>query len=75
MLRTEAFEIDPEREQGRGYYRTLCFHVNVRDPEGSFLQIGDGGFTDWTQQLVQSRKERLLVSGMGTERVLQVFRP
>ena len=67
-------DVDPDREQGRAYYRALCFHVNVADPDGEMLQVGDGGFTDWTQQLVPSRKERLLISAMGTERVLQVFR-
>ena len=69
------FEIDPERQQGRDYYRTLCFHVNVEAPDGELLQICDGGFTDWTAQLVPSRKERLMISGLGTERVLQVFGP
>jgi len=27
----------------------------------------DGGFTDWTQQLLSKRKERLLTSGMRRE--------
>jgi hypothetical protein len=52
----------PEREQGRGYYERICFHVHVGD-----LQLADGGFTDWTQRLLSDRKERLLVSGLGSE--------
>jgi len=33
----------------------------------------DGGFTDWTQQLLSNRKERLLISGMGSERFVFCF--
>lgn len=64
------FFLHPEREQGRGYYSRLCFHVYAEDAAGEPVQLCDGGFTDWTQQLVGSRKERLLISGMGTERAV-----
>lgn len=33
------------------------------------LEFGDGGFTDWSQRLVASSKERLLISGLGIDRV------
>jgi hypothetical protein len=33
----------------------------------------DGGFTNWTQQLLSNQKERLLISGIGTERLCSVF--
>lgn len=64
----------PERESGRAYYRCLCFKVYVRftDPEGALLdpvEIGDGGFTDWTAKLLGNRKERLLISGHGLDRL------
>lgn len=55
----------PEREQGRGYYERTCFWIH----SGS-RQLVDGGFTDWTQRLLSDRKERLLVSGLGTEQAL-----
>jgi hypothetical protein len=64
-----GFELDPSREHGRGYYRTACFKVHVEEPDGESLELGDGGFTDWTQQLAGSRKERLLISGMGCDRL------
>ena len=44
-------------------------------PGGDAIQLADGGFTDWTQQLVGSKKERLLISGMGCERVVALFPP
>jgi hypothetical protein len=63
--------LDHTRAGGRGYYRDLCFKVNVRTGghPGKLQEIGDGGFTDWTQQLVASRKERLLITGIGVDRL------
>ncbi len=53
---------DPSRSTG--YYRGLCFKV-FRDG----VEIGDGGFVDWTQRLTGNRKERLLISGVGVDRL------
>jgi len=33
----------------------------------------DGGFTTWTQQLLSNRKERLMTSGLGSERFCACF--
>lgn len=62
---------DPDRVAGRGYYRDLCFKVIVR-PGPDEVEIGDGGFTDWTAQLLGNRKERLLTSGLGLDRLVTV---
>ncbi len=59
---------DPDRSSGRGYYRDLCFKVLVEGPAG-VVEIGDGGFTDWTAQLLNDRKARLLASGLGLDRL------
>lgn len=59
---------DPTRQRGRGYYRDLCFKVHA-DTGGELEEIGDGGFTDWTMRLAASRKERLLISGLGLDRL------
>lgn len=67
------FHLDPGREQGRGYYSRLCFHVYAEEAGGNAIQLVDGGFTDWTQQLIGSRKERFMISGMGTEAVVGLF--
>jgi hypothetical protein len=56
--------IDDERTSARTYYRGAAFGI---DAGGQNLV--DGGFTDWTQKLLSDRKERLLVSGVGTERL------
>lgn len=60
---------DRQRQSGRGYYRDLCFKLSVRaGPD--WTEIGDGGFTDWTAPLTASAKERLLISGVGIDRVV-----
>ncbi len=56
------------RQRGRGYYRDLCFKVNAHVC-GTLEEIGDGGFTDWTRKLAASNKERLLISGIGVDRL------
>jgi hypothetical protein len=58
----------PQRRSGRGYYTGLCFKVHVAFG-GPELEVGDGGFTDWTARLLGSRKERLLISGYGIDRI------
>ena len=60
--------LDHTRQRGRGYYRDLCFKVNAKTG-GQLEEIGDGGFTDWTQQLLANGKERLLISGVGVDRL------
>jgi hypothetical protein len=60
---------DPTRESGRGYYSGLCFKVHGLTARAGEWEIGDGGFTDWTAQLLGNRKERLLVSGYGVDRL------
>jgi hypothetical protein len=59
---------DRERQSGRGYYRDLCFKLNVL-VHGCWQEIGDGGFTDWVAQLTANTKERLLISGLGIDRL------
>jgi hypothetical protein len=60
--------LDHARQRGRGYYRDLCFTVHAH-VQGELAEIADGGFTDWTQQLAASSKERLLISGIGLDRL------
>jgi len=63
---------DRQRQSGRGYYRDLCYKLNV-SAAGQWQEVGDGGFTDWAARLTASSKERLLISGVGIDR-LAAFR-
>jgi hypothetical protein len=60
--------VDDDRQAGRGYYRELCFKINVMAGT-TWTEVGDGGFTDWTARLTASNKERLLISGLGVDRM------
>jgi hypothetical protein len=66
-------ELDPDRETGRGYYVGACFHVYATNTAGIEFELIDGGFTTWTQQALSNTKERLLISGLGTERLCSQF--
>ena len=65
--------IDGQRTSGRGYYLDLCFHIHATAPSGQRLQLVDGGSVNWTQQLLSNAKERLVVSGLGSERLCTEF--
>jgi hypothetical protein len=64
----------PDRASGRAYYRGLCFKVLASSGGGrpDVVELGDGGFVDWTARLLGNRKERLLISGYGLDRVALV---
>lgn len=64
---------DSQRESGRGYYLDLCFHIYARNSSGRWLELVDGGAVDWTQKLLSNSKERLVISGIGNERVCTEF--
>ncbi|WP_128547386.1 hypothetical protein [Larkinella soli] len=58
--------LDTEPATSNTYYKGLQYKalITVRGQE---IEIGDGGFVDWTQQFLQNRKERLMTSGIGVE--------
>lgn len=58
---------------GQSYYRSVGFHMYARDGQGERIFLADGGFTDWTQQLLGDRRERLMISAIGTERLIHCF--
>lgn len=68
-----SFELD--RLAGLGYYEGLCLHLEVESESRGPIQLGDGGFTRWTQELLGNRKERLLTSGFGSELAVRLFAP
>lgn len=61
-------EDDPERKRARGYYRRGAIRIDI-GPGGEPIEVGDGGFTDWTAQLLNDAKERCLISCISTERL------
>lgn len=67
-----AFAFDDDRESG--YYSGACFEIRATTGSGDDLSVGDGGFTTWSADLLSNAKERLLISGLGLERLCERFR-
>jgi hypothetical protein len=73
--RTDAtVKEDRERLPRQRYYRRACFKVNAVI-RGETLEIADGGFTDWTEQMLDDQHERLLISGAGLDRPVLAVSP
>ena len=73
---TVAVVDDPERVKGKGYYTSAALGVRATDPAtGQEVDLGDGGFTTWTAQLLGDAKERCLTSCIATERLSQLATP
>jgi len=60
--------IDAGRTRGAGYYAGAAFRIAV-DIGGDELELADGGVVDWTARLLGDRRERVVVSGLGVERL------
>jgi len=71
--RTVAVSVDAGRLPSQQYYRRACFKVHASAGGGRF-ELADGGFTDWTERLLDDRHERLLISGAGLDRPALVLR-
>ncbi len=68
-----ALDTDQDSSILRNYYSKLRYQLFATDESGNEFQIGNGGFTDWTQKLLNNKKERLLTSGLGLDRLLICF--
>jgi hypothetical protein len=68
-----GFLMVPGRTEARNYYTPLAFRIRFTDLEGGTWDLVDGGFTNWTKLLLNSRKERFLSSAIGSELLFRVF--
>lgn len=67
------FTIDSDRKSN--YYKSLCYSITAKNTEaGDSMSIAGGGITNWSEILVGSRKERLLVGSVGSETLCGHFK-
>lgn len=59
-------DIVSEPVKAISYYKGIQYKIDIW-VKGKQYEIGDGGFVDWTQQLLQNKKERMLSTGIGFE--------
>jgi hypothetical protein len=67
------FRVNQARLEGLGYYRNFTLRISAEAPDGRRYPLADGGFTDWTARLLANRKERLLISGVGSEFICKSY--
>jgi hypothetical protein len=65
---------EPERIRGQSYYASAAIRLSVLDGEGR-TEVGDGGFTTGTAQLLGNAKERCFVSCLATEPLARLVEP
>lgn len=65
-------EIVEKPEKEIDYYKGLQYKTDIRWKDKVF-EIADGGFVDWTQQILQNKKERFLISGIGFEFMFRIM--
>lgn len=53
-------------ESANNYYKGMQFYI-IAVKDGNDIPVGEGGLTDWTQQLTGNKKERFLISGIGLD--------
>jgi hypothetical protein len=70
-----SFDFNLSRLAGIGHYAGPCFAIRAENAKGEDVPLIDGGFTDWTQKLLDNAKERFLVSGIGTDLAIRRFGP
>jgi hypothetical protein len=68
------FDYDLARVAGIGYFTDVCFNISARAQDGQVFPLVDGGFNDWTRQLLRRNDERLATSAFGSELFCRYFR-
>lgn len=54
------------------YYQGIQYKAIIT-VHGHDIEIADGGFVNWTQQLLENRKERCFISGLGVDYLSQIL--
>ena len=65
-------ELEESKSATRGYYQQFRFHIHA-EHKGKWVELVDGGDTDWTRKLLNNAKERLVTSAIGSERLCETF--
>lgn len=66
------FYIEMDRKGGLGYYVGSCFHIYSKEKD-YYVPLCDGGVPDWNKKLIGDKKETSVVSGIGSELVLNLY--
>ncbi len=81
LLRKKLLEEQPitncsivtEIETENSYYQDFRFRI-IYSMDSEQHGVIDGGMVDWTQQLLQNKKSRMLISGLGSEYLYRLLK-
>ncbi len=74
QMKNDLVRIKIEKELNPGdYYKVVQFKFFL-EHKGTEINLSDGGLVDWTQELIQNKKHRLIISGAGTELIHKIKR-
>lgn len=72
VIKNDQIQIMSPKPSDNQYYKGLQFkiHISINNEE---IEIADGGFIDWSQQILNNKKERMILSGFGIRRLLPLM--
>ncbi len=65
--------IDLGRMWWVGHYKGLAFSWFLKNERGDVCDVFDGGIVDWSARLLSDKKEKMIVGGMGTDLLANVY--
>ena len=57
----------------KDYYQNIRFKIYLKQKEKQEIELVDGGSTNWMQKLLNNTKECLIISGIGSERLCEIY--
>ncbi|AGC43377.1 hypothetical protein MYSTI_02048 [Myxococcus stipitatus DSM 14675] len=69
------FSVQADTTPAENNYYQGVQYKGVIEVAGKDIELIDGGFVDWTQQLLANKKERFLISGLGLEYLTRLVPP
>jgi hypothetical protein len=65
--------MDNKASMGKSYYTGFKYHIDAVVDSGVEMELVEGGSVDWTQKYLSNAKERLVIGGLGVDRLAQHF--
>lgn len=69
-----TFLFDVDRVKWSGYYDGLSMHISAKTKDDLEMNLVDGGFSNWTEEILGDKKEKFFASWLGTELFYKYFK-
>ena len=71
-LGEESVRFEIVSNEKNEYYQNIRFSIKYARIDKKEYELVDGGIVDWTQKFLNNSKERLVISGIGSERLCEI---